>query len=133
MPSAFWRWQIRAACDRTAGCGNAVRSSGQRPISGLMPENSHFNSLEYSEREKGDGIVSRLAAYGFRVLIATAIVAILSGAADARQRHRVRDPGNSTSLAERITRHRPRQSSSTALVVQYSRRPIPMCAAILRH
>jgi D-alanyl-D-alanine carboxypeptidase len=41
--------------------------------------------------------VSRLAAFGFRVLIASAIVAILSGAADARQRHRVRDPGNRTS------------------------------------
>jgi D-alanyl-D-alanine carboxypeptidase len=43
--------------------------------------------------------VSRLAAFGFRVLIASAIVAILNAAADARQRHRVRDPGNSTSGA----------------------------------
>ena len=41
--------------------------------------------------------MSRLAAFGFRVLIASAIVAILNSAADARQRHRVRDPGNRTS------------------------------------
>jgi D-alanyl-D-alanine carboxypeptidase len=41
--------------------------------------------------------VSRLAAFGFGVLIASAIVAILNSAADARQRHRVRDPGNRTS------------------------------------
>ena len=41
--------------------------------------------------------MSRLATFGFCVLIASAIVAILNSAADARQRHQVRDPGNRTS------------------------------------
>jgi D-alanyl-D-alanine carboxypeptidase len=41
--------------------------------------------------------VTGLAAFGLRVLVASAIVATLNSAADARQRHRVRDPGNRTS------------------------------------
>ena len=41
--------------------------------------------------------MSRLATFGFCVLIASAIIAILNSAADARQRHQVRDPGNRTS------------------------------------
>ena len=40
--------------------------------------------------------MSRLPAFGFRLLIASAIVAILSSAADARQRHRASDAGNKT-------------------------------------
>jgi D-alanyl-D-alanine carboxypeptidase len=40
--------------------------------------------------------VSGLAAFGFRVLIASAIVAILNSAAGAHQRHQVRDPHNRT-------------------------------------
>jgi D-alanyl-D-alanine carboxypeptidase len=40
--------------------------------------------------------VSGLAAFGFRVLIASAIVAILNSAAGAHQRHQVRDPRNRT-------------------------------------
>ena len=40
--------------------------------------------------------MSRLAAFGFRVLIASAIVAILNSAAGAHQRHQVRDPRNRT-------------------------------------
>ena len=44
----------------------------------------------------GGRIVSRLAACGFRVLIASAIVAILNSAAGAHQRHQVRDPRNRT-------------------------------------
>jgi hypothetical protein len=40
--------------------------------------------------------MSRLPAFGFRLLIASAIVAILSSAADARQRHRAGDAGNKT-------------------------------------
>jgi D-alanyl-D-alanine carboxypeptidase len=40
--------------------------------------------------------VSGLVAFGFRVLIASAIVAILNSAAGAHQRHQVRDPRNRT-------------------------------------
>ena len=40
--------------------------------------------------------MSGLAAFGFRVLIASAIVAILNSAAGAHQRHQVRDPRNRT-------------------------------------
>ena len=40
--------------------------------------------------------MSGLAAFGFRVLIASAIVAILNSAACAHQRHQVRDPRNRT-------------------------------------
>src|ERR1700678_1369863 len=56
------------------------------------PENRHFNSLKCSSRIRDVGWdVSRAAAWGlfvFRLLVAGAIAAILSSAADARQRHR---------------------------------------------
>jgi D-alanyl-D-alanine carboxypeptidase len=43
--------------------------------------------------------MGRRPAFGFRLLIASAIVAILSSSADARQRHRVSDAGNRTSAS----------------------------------
>jgi D-alanyl-D-alanine carboxypeptidase len=43
--------------------------------------------------------MGRRPAFGFRLLIASVIVALLSSAADARQRHRVSDAGNRTSAS----------------------------------